>query len=231
MSRPMKRIAKHAAHAVLLPVLLASLSFALATGATRTALAQDAGDSHALLEMPRARQGYWIGFGFYGIGSNLVEEGHNRGVYSGAGYTFRIGQLITERLGLGLMYQAAGSLFGGIKKNNDKGGLGGLILEGNCTVWRDLSVHSGFGVGYVYTKDLTALDTSLRGGGGAYFLVGTSYDFFPWRKRLTGGWAITPTLDFTISPDGNIKAYTVSAGIQIVRWSGLSDNMLILPED
>ena len=227
MSRPMKRIAKHAANAL----LLASLSFALATGATRTALAQDAGDSHALLEMPRARQGYWIGFGFYGIGSNLVEEGHNRGVYSGAGYTFRIGQLITERLGLGLMYQAAGSLFGGIKKNNDKGGLGGLILEGNCTVWRDLSVHSGFGVGYVYTKDLTALDTSLRGGGGAYFLVGTSYDFFPWRKRLTGGWAITPTLDFTISPDGNIKAYTVSAGVQIIRWSGLSDNMLILPED
>ena len=212
-------------------VLLASLAFVLTIASARITFAQDSGDSRDLLEMPRARQGYWIGFGFYGIGSNLIEEGHNRGVYSGSGYTLRIGQLITKRLGLGLTYQAAGSLLGGIKKNNDKGGLGGLILEGSCTVWRNLSVHSGFGVGYVYTRDNTALDTSLRGGGGSYFLVGTSYDFFPWRKRLTGGWAITPTLDFNISPDGNIKAYTLSAGFQIIRWSGLPDNMLILPEE
>ena len=215
----------------LMRVLLAASALFLATVSASAAFAQDSGDSRALLEMPRARQGYWIGFGFYGIGSNLVEEGHNRGVYSGSGYTFRIGQLITERFGLGLTYQGAGSLFGGIKKNNDKGGLGGLILEGSYTVWRNLSVHSGVGVGYVYTKDLTALDTSLRGGGGSYFLLGTSYDFFPWRKRLTGGWAMTPTVDFNISPDGNIKAYTVSVGVQIIRWSGLSDNMLILPED
>ena len=223
----MKRVVKHS----LRPVLLAPGFFALLFASTGPAFAQEAGDSRALLEMPRARQGYWIGFGFYGIGSNLVEEGHNRGVYSGTGYTIRIGQLITERLGLGLAYQAAGSLFGGIKKGNDKGGLGGLILEGNATVWRNLSVHSGVGVGYVYTKDPTALDTSLRGGGGSYFLLGTSYDFFPWRKRLTGGWAITPTLDFNISPDGNIKAYSLSAGVQIIRWSGLPDSMLVLPEE
>ena len=215
----------------LMRVLLTAAAILLTTLGARTAFAQDSGDTHDLLEMPRARQGYWIGFGFYGIGSNLIEEGHDRGVYSGSGTTFRIGQLITERLGLGLTYQSAGSPFGGIKKNNDKGGLGGLILEGSLTLWRNLSVHSGFGVGYVYTKDLTALDKSLRGGGGSYFLLGTSYDFFPWRKRLTGGWAITPTVDFNLSPDGNIKAYTLSVGVQIIRWSGLSDNMLILPED
>jgi len=215
----------------LMRVLLTAAAILLTTLGARTAFAQDSGDTHDLLEMPRARQGYWIGFGFYGIGSKLIEEGHDRGVYSGSGTTFRIGQLITERLGLGLTYQGAGAPFGGIKKSNDKGGLGGLILEGSLTLWRNLSVHSGFGVGYVYTKDLTALDKSLRGGGGSYFLLGTSYDFFPWRRRLTGGWAITPTVDFNLSPDGNIKAYTLSVGVQIIRWSGLSDNMLILPED
>jgi hypothetical protein len=211
------------------------VAVALAAGGARPALAQEGNgngnDSHSLLEPPRARQGYWLGFGFYGMAANYIEEGHDRGIYSGYGYTFRIGQLITERLGLGLLYESAGSILGGIKKGNDKGGLGGLILEGDVTVWRNLSVHGGFGIGYVYTRDNTALDTSLRGGAGSYMTLGLMYDFFPWRKRLTGGWAITPTVDFRIMPDGNIHAYTMLAGIQIIRWSGLSDNMLILPEE
>jgi hypothetical protein len=218
-------------------VILAGLALALVTGFGRTGFAQDSGDSgdsgdsRSLLEMPRARQGYWIGFGFYGIASNLIEEGHDHGIYSGWGYTFRIGQLITERLGLGLLYESAGSIMGSIRKNNDKGGLGGLILEGDATLWRNLSVHGGFGIGYIYVSDKTALDTSLRGGAGSYMTLGLMYDFFPLRKRLTGGWAITPTLDFRVMPDGNIHAYTLLAGVQIIRWSGLSDNMLILPEE
>jgi len=230
----MSRLGKGALPRTTMRVLLASVALVLVTGFCRAALAQDpgeSGDSRSLLEMPRARQGYWIGFGFYGIASTLVEEGHNRGIYSGWGYTFRIGQLITERLGLGLVYESAGSMMGGIKKNNDKGGLGGLILEGNATLWRNLSVHGGFGVGYIYVSDKTALDTSLRGGAGSYTTLGLMYDFFPWRKRLTGGWAITPTLDFRVMPDGNIHAYTLLAGVQIIRWSGLADNMLVLPEE
>jgi len=217
-----------------LRVILAGLAFVLALGAARASLAQDSGesgDARSLLEMPRARQGYWIGFGFYGIASNLIEDGHDHGIYSGWGYTFRIGQLITERLGLGLLYESAGSIMGSIKKKNDKGGLGGLILEGNATLWRNLSAHGGFGIGYIYVSDKTALDTSLRGGAGSYLTLGLMYDFFPWRKRLTGGWAITPTLDFRVMPDGNIHAYTFLAGVQLIRWSGLSDNMLILPEE
>jgi len=208
-----------------------ALLLVLATGFPGRAFAQDTGESRALLEMPRARQGYWIGFGLNGLFANLIEEGHNRGVYSGYGFTFRIGQLITERLGLGLLYEDGGYQLGMIKKRNDKGGTGGLILEGNATLWRNLSVHGGFGVGYVFVRDKTALDTSLRGGGGSFMSLGLMYDFFPWRKRLTGGWAITPTLDFRAMPDGNVHAYTLVAGLQVIRWSGLADNMLILPED
>ena len=79
--------------------------------------------------------------------------------------------------------------------------------------------------------DQDSQDKSLRGGAGSYFLAGTSYDFFPWRKRLTGGWAVTPTVDFRVMPDGNIHAYTVFAGLQVVWWSGLPRQMLILPEE
>jgi hypothetical protein len=109
--------------------------------------------------------------------------------------------------------------------------MGGILLEGTATVWRNFSVHGGFGVGYVYVSDKTALDTSLRGGAGSYFSLGMSYDFFPWRHQLSGGWAVTPTVDFRIMPDGNIHAYSLVAGLQFFRWSGLADNMLVLPEE
>jgi hypothetical protein len=223
----MRRLASQTVVAVMLAAV------GLAAGRARPAFAQEGNgnDSRSLLEQPRARQGYWIGFGLYGIGSNYIENGHDHGIYKGYGYTLRIGQLITERLGLGLLYESAGSLLGMMKKGNDKGGLGGLILEGDATIWRNLSVHGGFGIGYVYTRDNTALDTSLRGGAGSYMTLGLMYDFFPWRKRLTGGWSITPTVDFRVMPDGNIHTYTLLAGVQIIRWSGLPNNMLILPEE
>ena len=178
------------------------------------------------LEQPRARQGYFIGVGSVEAVSHLNEEGKNRGLYTGQGFTLRIGQLLTERLGLGLLVELAG-----IAKGSDKGSVGGLTLEGSATLWRGLSAHTGLGVGYVMVTDQDSLDKSLRGGAGSYFLAGASYDFFPWRKRLTGGWALTPTVDFRIMPDGNIHSYTFFMGLQAVWWSGLPRNMLILPEE
>ena len=201
----------------LLFVLLA-LVLALG-GSTRAAQAQS-------LEEPRARQGYWIGLGLLEVDSHLTEEGTNKGFYTGSGFNFRVGQLITERLGLGLLIEYAG-----VKKGSDKGSTGGLILEGSMRLWRNLSAHTGLGVGFVMVTDQSSKDKSLRGGGGSYFLGGLSYDFYPLRKRLTGGWAITPTVDFHASPDGNIHAYSVFASLQVTWWSGLPRNMLILPEE
>ena len=201
--------------------LLVSLAalVVLAGGAARSARAQT-------LEQPRARQGYWIGLGSVGVASYLTEEGKNRGVYNGYGFTFRVGQLLTERLGLGLLVE-----IGTLKKGSDKGMVGGLTLEGSATLWRGLSAHTGMGLGFVDLTDQSSQDKSLRGGAGSYFLLGTSYDFFPWRRRLTGGWALTPTVDFRVMPDGNIHAYTMFAGLQVVWWSGLPRQMLILPEE
>jgi hypothetical protein len=191
----------------------------LAGGVARPARAQT-------LETPRARQGYWIGVGLIEAASHLTEEGRNRGFYTGQGATFRIGQLLTERLGLGLSVE-----YGAIKKGSDQGRVGGLTLEGSATLWRGLSAHTGLGVGFVYVTDQSSLDKSLRGGGGSYFLGGVSYDLFPWRKRLTGGWAVTPTIDFRAMPDGNIHAYSFFMGVQVLWWSGLPRQMLLLPEE
>jgi hypothetical protein len=202
---------------------LLSLGFAFAP---RMAHAED-GDEHPVLEDPRSRQGYWIGFGASGAGVQVWEKGHNHGVYSGYTGTFRIGQLITKRLGLGLLVE----YIGGIGKGTDKGSIDGLTLEGSCLLWRNLSVHAGFGLGVVLLKDNNALDTSTRAGGGSYFLVGASYDIFPLKKKLTGGWAITPVVDLHGSRDGDIRFLAVLAGLQLTWWSGLPDNMLRLPEE
>jgi len=205
---------------------LAGVVFLLGVLDWRTARAEYAGDSSSLLEEPRARQGYWLGFGLSRVESQLNEEGKNRGFYGGQGFTFRLGELITRRLGIGMLFE-----YGNVQKGSDQGHIVGLTMEGSCALWRELSIHSGFGVGAVYVSDKKALDTSLRGGAGAYLLLGTSYDLFPWRNRLTGGWSITPSVDLRVLPDGNIHALAILAGVQIMWWSGLAENMLRLPED
>lgn len=206
-----------------------SVGLLLAAGsaiAPRIAHAEDT-DEHPVLEEPRSRQGYWIGFGASGVGLQSWEKGRNKGVYSGWTGTFRIGQLITERIGLGLLVE----YIGGIGKGQDKGAIDGLTLECSFRTWRNLSVHGGFGLGVVLLKDDSALDPSTRAGGGAYFLAGASYDIFPFKRKLTGGWAITPVVDVHVSPDGDIRFLAFLAGIQLTWWSGLPDNMLRLPEE
>jgi hypothetical protein len=210
----------------LLPFVLALL-FALGS---RTARADESSDGTPLLEEPRQRQGYWIGFGPTGIAAQLNENGKNRGIYTGFTGTFRIGQLVTKRLGLGLMVEYLMG-YEQLGKGTDKGSIGGLTLEGSCQLWKNLSAHTGFGIGYVMVKDPNAIDDSLRGGGGSYLLLGASYDIFPFQKKLTGGWALTPTIDLHLMPDGNVTFVSVMAGIQLMWWSGLPDNMLHLPEE
>jgi hypothetical protein len=207
----------------------AALAFLLLLG-SRTARADDSSDGRPLLEEPRSRQGYWIGFGPTGIAAQLWENGKDRGIYSGWSANFRIGQLITKRLGLGLLVEYF-PYEGGISKKTDAGTTGGITIEGSCQMWRDLSVHTGFGVGYVLIKDPNAIDSSYRGGGGSYLLLGTSYDIFPFKKKLTGGWALTPTLDLHVMPQGNVKFVSLMFGLQFTFWSGLPDNMLRLPEE
>jgi hypothetical protein len=206
------------------------LLLALAAGLSpRIARAADS-DERPVLEEPRSRQGYWIGFGASGMGVQVWDKGHDRGVYGGYTGTFRIGQLLTQRFGLGLLIEYTGG-YETVRKGSDKGQLDGLCLEASYLVWRDLSIHAGFGLGVLLLKDYGALDPSYRAGGGSYLLLGASYDIFPLKKKLTGGWALTPVVDLHGSRDGDLRFLALLAGIQITWWSGLPDNMLRLPDE
>lgn len=218
MRRPMKTVTRI--------VCLAALALVLAP---KVARADESSDDRPVLEEPRSRQGYWISFGASGIGAQVWDKGHDRGVYGGVTGTFRIGQLLTQRFGLGLLIEYTGG-FTTLAKGSDKGQLDGLSLEASYLVWRDLSVHGGFGLGVLLLKDHASVNQDYRSGGGAYFLAGVSYDIFPLKKHLTGGWAITPVIDLHGSPDGDLHFLAVLGGVQITWWSGLPDNMLHLEE-
>jgi hypothetical protein len=192
----------------------------------KVAQADESSDERPTLEEPRSRQGYWLGFGVSGVGAQVWENGHDRGIYSGFSGTFRIGELLTQRFGLGLLIEYTGS-YSTVGKGTDKGQFDGLSLEASYLVWKDLSVHAGFGLGVLLLKDSAALDPSYRAGGGAYFLAGASYDLFPFSKQgQTGGWAITPVIDLHGSADGDLKFLALFGGIQLTWWSGLPNNML-----
>jgi hypothetical protein len=199
------------AGALLLPVVL------LAT--PRPARAQE-------LEEPRARQGYWLALGINSGSAEIVDKGKSLGMYPTSGFSLRIGQLLTRRIGVGLAIDYAA-----IKKNADSGGLGNLAMEVSATLWRNLAVHAGAGFGFVVLTDQNSDDKKLRGGAGTCLLAGVSYDFFPWRNRLTGGWAITPTINLRAMPDEDVHAYAILAGVQVIRWSGLPRNMLVPREE
>jgi hypothetical protein len=191
----------------------------LLLAAQRPAQAQD-------LEEPRARQGYWFAFGLTSGGTEVVEKGKSLGLFPTSGFSLRIGEMLTRRVGVGLALEYAG-----MKKNGDSGALGGLAMEVNASVWRHLAVHGGAGFGFsMLTNQTTDDDDTLRGGAGAYLLAGASYDFFPWRSRLTGGWSITPTINLRAMPDGDVHAFAILAGLQVIRWSGLPRAMLVLPD-
>jgi opacity protein-like surface antigen len=199
------------AGAILLPLLLMA--------APKPAQAQE-------LEEPRARQGYWLALGLTAGGAEMVEKGKSLGVYATSGFSLRLGQMLTRRIGVGLAVDYAG-----VKKHSDAGALGNLAMEVSGNLWRNLAVHAGAGFGFVMLTDQDSDDKSLRGGAGTCLLAGASYDFFPWRNRLTGGWAITPTINFRAMPDGDVHAYAFLAGVQVIRWSGLPKNMLNLPPE
>lgn len=194
------------------------------TFTTLFCLGQQAQAQH--LETPRGRQGYWVGLALQSGGANLTEDKMGTRFFPGNGFTLRLGELVTERLGLGLVVE-----WSMIQSQGDHGGIGMLGVEGSYNPWRRLSIKTAAGFGAIMLTDQNTKEKELRGGAGAAVSIGAAYDFFPWRKRLTGGWAFTPTVDIRYLPDGDIHGVNLLAGLQITYWSGLTRNQLLLPED
>jgi len=185
------------------------------------ALAGSAGAQE--LEAPRARQGYWVAFG-YGAEVTAASLKGDSLTLTGAGGAIRLGQMLTPHFGLGVRID-----FDGGKNDRYDGSGGGLMLEGQMNVWRQLNVHAGFGFAFASLQDPDAADPVTEGGYGGAALAALSYDFF-FTNRTSGGWAVTPALTARALSGGDVDALWVSLGVQISWWSGRPRNELDLPE-
>lgn len=201
---------------------------ALALGAfLTTSLASSRQASAQQLEEPRNRQGYYIGLGL-GLGTEGIwEKGESLGAFSGSAFALHLGQLLTKRWGLGL---ALGS-GGGQNKDKITAGAGGLAIETSFLVWDTLALRAQSGFAFLSISDKENPDDKKRSRGtyGAAYGLGASWDLFPW-KRLSGGLAVTPTLQARYLPSGNFKVLTVMVGVDLLWFTGLPRNQLVLPD-
>jgi hypothetical protein len=177
------------------------------------------------LEPPRSRQGYYLSLGLYGAATQAFENGDSLGPWFGSGLALRAGQLVTRRFSLGIAIETAATSGGG-----QKGSSTALALEAGFVVAGNLALRGGGGVGFLQLKNpKDPTESSTRGAGGSYFGVGASYDLFIGRKRLTGGWALTPVVEARYIPGNNTTGLIMFAGVELTYWTGLPLNQLDLP--
>jgi hypothetical protein len=165
------------------------------------------------LESPRARQGYYVALGGHGGVVASSDEGDTRTLIGGGG-TLRLGQLFTSRLGLGLRIDT--SVAGGEGFDGSAGGLG---IEGQVNLWRELTLHGGVGLGFVSVTDPDDPDAEDHGGYGAVYSAALTYDLF-FTDRLTGGWALSPAVRLNALPSDDFDAVQITFGVELTWWSG-----------
>jgi opacity protein-like surface antigen len=206
MSTPSHRIA----------LVAATLAVLLLVGA-RPALAVD-------LEQPAPRQGYYLSVGLLQGVTHNWEDGDSLGTWPGSGFSIRLGQKLTRRLGLGLEIYSGGS-----RKDDEQGTLSGLGLEGQVQLTGRLALHAGAGLGVLQLKDKRIENEELRGAYGAHYVLGLSYSFFPYKRRFSGGLSLTPVVQVRGLPEDAASSFNVLAGLEIGWWTGLPRNQLDLP--
>jgi hypothetical protein len=173
------------------------------------------------LERPRARQGYFVGFGLHGLGARLEDDGDASRTW-GMANNLRLGQMVTARLGLALAID-----YGGGERGDDASTLGGLGFEGQWEVTTNLALRAGVGIGVVSIDDTSRDDDDLRGGYGAAYTLGVGYDWFLTDRR-TGGWALAPVAQLRWMPGDGFSSWSGLVGLEVSWWTGLPKNRLDL---
>ena len=198
--------------------LLVIIGLGAAIAGARPAAAQD-------LVAPRRRQGYYISAGIGSGPGQSWDDGDSLGVAANTKFALRFGELVTERLGLGLAIET-----GGRKKNQVTASVFGIAIEGSVELVQNLALRGTAGFGVMQIKDEAAADQSLRGTYGTQYGLGLSYEWFPRVNDKSGGLAITPTLDLRVLPEKSATNVAAFLGVELAWWSGLPRNQLILPE-
>lgn len=193
-----------------------AIVFMLLAIAGGTASAQD-------LEKPRPRQGYYAAGGLHASLQHNRDEGKSRGIWRGYTMSLRLGQLLTERFGLGFQLD-----IGGGSRKGETSSTIGLGLGGQMVLAPNLALHAVVGLGVVSITETVRDEEELRGTYGSAYTIGLTYDWFP-RTCATGGWAITPALQLRALPGDPIDSYTATLGLELTWWTGLPRNQLDLP--
>jgi hypothetical protein len=195
----------------------------LVAALARPALAAD--NAGVTLEPPRPRQGYYFAVGYSFALNHNWEDGESWGVWPGTELKLRFGQMVTQRFGLGMQIHS-----GGAKGEGQNAAFGGLTMEGQFELARNLALYGGVGVDVVSLSSQHMTDKTTRGAVGAGYYLGASYDWF-FTHRLTGGWSAAPTFEVRLVPGDTATGFIAVLGVQLTWWSGLPRNQLDLPPD
>jgi hypothetical protein len=198
------------------PRRLALAAALLAIGAARGASAQT-------LRAPEARQGFYASAGAGANGLAAWDKGARDGTALGLAYTLRLGEMLTDRWGLGLAIEGGSGARAGITTQ-----LAGLTLEAQARLWRHLAAHAGVGLGVASAKDPARIGDETHGTYGSLLTAGLSYDAFVTR-RPTGGWAVTPSCGLRAIPGGDVSSLAGVLTVSISWWSGLPARELRAP--
>jgi hypothetical protein len=188
-------------------------------------MAEAGGARAELTELPRSRQGYYLSAGMLSGASHTWEDGDSLGTWRGSFFNLRLGQLLTERFGLGLQIAV-----GAATKGSQLASTFGLGLETHFELARNLAAHAGIGLGVLQLTDSEDKDEGLRGTVGAEYVLGLSYAWYPFRGRQSGGFSVTPTVQTRFIPGTSASGVAILLGVDIGWWTGLPRHQLQLPE-
>ena len=189
---------------------------AVAAGVLRAAAPAARADAPQaiVLELPRHRQGYYLAIGNHALVTQTWDEGRDLGTWVGTGLSIRMGQMMTKRFGLGLQID-----FGGSAKGPEKASVTGLSMAAQWELLHNFAVHGGVGLGVIQLTDDRDPDAGLRGAVGTGYFLGLSYDWFPLKRRLTGGFAVTPMAQARLIP----AATSTAPGVPVRRRPDVVD--------
>jgi hypothetical protein len=180
----------------------------VALGVARAAGAQTVRD-------PEARQGFYVSAGAGANETAAWDKGQRNGTALGLAYTLRLGEMLTDRWGLGLAIEGGNTAHNGVTSV-----LFGLALEGQARLWRHLAAHAGVGLAAASVDDPSRIGDETHGTYGSLLTASLSYDAF-FTNRPSGGWAVTPAFALRAVPGGDVRALAAVASVSLSWWSGL----------
>jgi hypothetical protein len=177
------------------------------------------------LEDPEPSQGHFIAVGVHGIGAMAFDESRGtRDPTFGKEFTLRLGESLTDWLSLSLAF-GFGDTYG---KPQDYLTLGRFGITSQWYFTERWFVQAGFGAASVQGPDPEDHDLR-RGRYGDVYLTGLGYNFYISDNDQSGGWVFTPMLTAVVGPDSKFTTSSLSLGVELSWWGGLTRDKLNLP--